>query len=341
MRFASGARLGAFEILAPLGAGGMGEVYRARDTRLERTVAVKVLPSEIVNATGRSVERFQQEARQNDKWGTPPIARLLRQPFTRLSRSHAGTTSGTDRGTARDDGRRTAFGHTGGHTGADLTEVLDQHQIRRREVSMDEDRLSVRRHRETRGVECFLDGRENSHTARRKIEQLDRNLGSWRPGLEQAAVAIPVSPVAAWTVIHTCGADCEAQTFHARDELTWCSTPDGNSQERRVGKTLIDNHLSIGGFKRKETAASCRDADGRSAIRGHLPDIVAAPHVTTTTVGEKVKVDPLAIAGPRWRTLRSRICGDAAGGPAAAVDDPDIGTPIGRRGFECNPPSVW
>jgi hypothetical protein len=63
MRFASGARLGAFEILAPLGAGGMGEVYRARDTRLDRTVAIKLLPSEVVNAPSRSVERFRHEAR--------------------------------------------------------------------------------------------------------------------------------------------------------------------------------------------------------------------------------------------------------------------------------------
>jgi hypothetical protein len=63
MRFVSGARLGAFEIQAPLGAGGMGEVYRARDTRLDRTVAIKLLPSELVNAPGRSVERFRHEAR--------------------------------------------------------------------------------------------------------------------------------------------------------------------------------------------------------------------------------------------------------------------------------------
>jgi serine/threonine protein kinase len=43
---ASGSRLGPYEILAPLGAGGMGEVYKARDTRLERTVAINVLPRE-------------------------------------------------------------------------------------------------------------------------------------------------------------------------------------------------------------------------------------------------------------------------------------------------------
>jgi serine/threonine protein kinase len=42
MTLPAGSRLGPYEILAPLGAGGMGEVYRARDTRLERTVAVKV-----------------------------------------------------------------------------------------------------------------------------------------------------------------------------------------------------------------------------------------------------------------------------------------------------------
>ena len=46
MSLAAGSKLGPYEIGAPLGAGGMGEVYRARDTRLERTVAIKILPAQ-------------------------------------------------------------------------------------------------------------------------------------------------------------------------------------------------------------------------------------------------------------------------------------------------------
>ena len=47
MALSAGTRLGPYEIQTPLGAGGMGEVYRARDTRLERTVAIKILPSHL------------------------------------------------------------------------------------------------------------------------------------------------------------------------------------------------------------------------------------------------------------------------------------------------------
>ncbi len=57
----TGARLGPYEILAPLGAGGMGEVYRARDTKLNRDVAIKVLPDHFANDPER-LARFQREA---------------------------------------------------------------------------------------------------------------------------------------------------------------------------------------------------------------------------------------------------------------------------------------
>ena len=62
MPLASGTKLGPYEIQAPLGAGGMGEVYRARDTRLDRIVAVKVLPSSF-SADPDRLRRFEQEAR--------------------------------------------------------------------------------------------------------------------------------------------------------------------------------------------------------------------------------------------------------------------------------------
>ncbi len=62
MLLSSGTRLGPYEILSPLGAGGMGEVYRARDTRLNRDVALKVLPSEVAGDPSRR-QRFEMEAR--------------------------------------------------------------------------------------------------------------------------------------------------------------------------------------------------------------------------------------------------------------------------------------
>ncbi len=62
MTLAAGARLGPYEILSPLGAGGMGEVYKARDTRLERTVAVKVLPERLAGDPD-ALSRFVREAK--------------------------------------------------------------------------------------------------------------------------------------------------------------------------------------------------------------------------------------------------------------------------------------
>src|SRR5277367_2918038 len=62
MTLASGTKLGPYEIQSPIGAGGMGEVYRARDTRLGRDVAIKVLPAALANDADR-LRRFEQEAR--------------------------------------------------------------------------------------------------------------------------------------------------------------------------------------------------------------------------------------------------------------------------------------
>ena len=56
-----GEKLGPYEIIAPIGAGGMGEVYRARDHRLQRDVAVKVLPDSVATDSDR-LRRFEQEA---------------------------------------------------------------------------------------------------------------------------------------------------------------------------------------------------------------------------------------------------------------------------------------
>src|ERR1700722_11908023 len=62
MALTSGTKLGPYEIQSPLGAGGMGEVYRARDTRLDRTVAVKILPTHLSD-NPEAKQRFEREAR--------------------------------------------------------------------------------------------------------------------------------------------------------------------------------------------------------------------------------------------------------------------------------------
>src|ERR1039458_8833789 len=62
MALTSGTMFGPYEIQSPLGAGGMGEVYRARDTRLDRSVAIKILPAAFSSDPDR-LQRFQQEAR--------------------------------------------------------------------------------------------------------------------------------------------------------------------------------------------------------------------------------------------------------------------------------------
>ena len=74
MGLAAGDRLGPYEILAPLGAGGMGEVYRARDTRLGREVAVKVLPGRASPRDAERLRRFEQEARAAGGLDHPNIA---------------------------------------------------------------------------------------------------------------------------------------------------------------------------------------------------------------------------------------------------------------------------
>ena len=75
VRLAAGARLGSFEIVGPLGAGGMGEVYRARDTRLDRAVAIKVLSPGLA-ADPRSRERFEREARLISRLAHPHVCTL-------------------------------------------------------------------------------------------------------------------------------------------------------------------------------------------------------------------------------------------------------------------------
>ena len=94
MALSSGARLGPYEILAAIGAGGMGEVYRARDTRLDRDVAIKVLPAHLTgDPTG--LARFEREAKAIAALSHPNILAL-----------HAAGAEGSASGSRRTAGRR-------------------------------------------------------------------------------------------------------------------------------------------------------------------------------------------------------------------------------------------
>jgi eukaryotic-like serine/threonine-protein kinase len=76
MSLSAGTRLGPYEIESALGAGGMGEVYRARDTRLERTVAIKILSTQLSDNPERK-QRFEREARTVSSLNHPHICQLF------------------------------------------------------------------------------------------------------------------------------------------------------------------------------------------------------------------------------------------------------------------------
>jgi len=75
MALTAGTKLGPYEISSPLGAGGMGVVYRARDTRLDRTVAIKILPTHLASSP-EAKQRFDREARAISSLNHPNICTL-------------------------------------------------------------------------------------------------------------------------------------------------------------------------------------------------------------------------------------------------------------------------
>jgi len=76
MRLASGSRLSTYEVIAPLGAGGMGEVYRARDPAQKRDVAIKVLPADWSGDQER-LHRFEREAQATAALNHPNIVSIF------------------------------------------------------------------------------------------------------------------------------------------------------------------------------------------------------------------------------------------------------------------------
>jgi serine/threonine protein kinase len=92
MALASGARLGPYEILSPLGNGGMGEVYQARDTKLNRDVALKILPDAFASDPDR-LARFTREAQTlaglNHPFSHRNSVRLVSHRFLRREADHS------------------------------------------------------------------------------------------------------------------------------------------------------------------------------------------------------------------------------------------------------------
>jgi eukaryotic-like serine/threonine-protein kinase len=81
MPISAGTRLGSYELLAQIGAGGMGEVYQAHDTKLGRDVAIKVLPEAFAHDAER-LSRFQREAKMLAALNHPNIATIKRKDFS-------------------------------------------------------------------------------------------------------------------------------------------------------------------------------------------------------------------------------------------------------------------
>jgi serine/threonine protein kinase len=75
MPLIAGTRIGPYELLAPIGVGGMGEVYRAKDTKLDRDVAIKVLPAAVAQDPERMM-RFEREAKVLASLNYPNIAHI-------------------------------------------------------------------------------------------------------------------------------------------------------------------------------------------------------------------------------------------------------------------------
>ena len=87
MSLTPGTRLGSYEILDLIGVGGMGEVYRARDTRLKRDVAIKILPDSLA-ADPERIGRFEREAEVLASLNHSNIAVVQDRKSTRLNSSH-------------------------------------------------------------------------------------------------------------------------------------------------------------------------------------------------------------------------------------------------------------